>query len=187
MWITLIYKFINMKKLIVSTLVLCGALSFAQSTPLMIHNYSKLSLEGRLMACSRINPGGYPVAFAAPNLPYGVYTVPPLTTDVEYVTLNTSVASLLPILKWYVTTAGGTTAYNYNDPSMAGISSSVEWAMYHFVTKDDQGNGVDTFTMGNPIVSNMAGFSTNLYQLGTTAEAEWFSISGMVYLQVYDY
>lgn len=174
-----------MKKLIISALVFCGVFSFAQSTPLVINNYSKLSLEGRLMACNRIS--GYPVAFAAPNPPYGTYTVPPLTTDVKYVTLNTSGISSLPILKWYVTTAGGSTAYNYNDPAMAGVSSSVEWAMYHFVTKDDQGNGADTFMIGNPIVSNMAGFSTNLYQLGTTAEAEWFSISGMVYLQVYDY
>lgn len=176
-----------MKKLIITALLFCGVCSFAQSTPLMINNYSKLRLEGRLMACSRINTNGYPVAFAAPNPPYGVYTVPPLTTDVEYVTLNTSGLSSQPILQWYITTAGGSNTYNYNDPAMAGVSSSVEWAMYHFVTKDDQGNGVDTFMMGNPMVSNMAGFSTNFNQVGTTAEAEWFSISGMVYLQVYDY
>ena len=169
-----------MKKIICSLLLICGTFAFSQSTALVINNFSHYSLQGRLMAANLST--GSPVAYAAPNAPYGVYTVPEFVTDVEYKTLSTSGFSTLPIDTWYVTDPvyGGT--HLFSDPVMDTVSSMVEWGIFHFIAKDSAGNGTDEFSMGEPAAGGV------YYDVGTYSEAEWFTIGGVyTYLQVYDY
>ncbi|MCS3531419.1 hypothetical protein [Chryseobacterium sp. JUb7] len=170
-----------MKKIIYSLSMLCGVFAFSQSKVLTINNYSQFKLEGRLMAANSAPTITNPVVYAAPNAPYGVYTVPPFLTDIEYKTLSTSGYSILPIDTWYVTdpTYGG--SYAFNNPVMDTVSSMVEWGRFDFVAKDNAGNPVDGFAMGEPFTGAV------YYTLGTHSEADWFTIGDYTYLQVYDY
>lgn len=133
------------------------------------------------MAANLSTSAGTPIIYAAPNAPYGSYTVPALLTDVEYPTLSTSGYSILPIDSWFVTDPvyGGNHAFN--TPTIDTLTSMVEWGRFHFVAQDSAGNGVDTFIMGEPAAGGV------YYALGVETEAEWFTIGGSTYLQVYDY
>ncbi|MCS3531411.1 hypothetical protein [Chryseobacterium sp. JUb7] len=168
-----------MKKITLLALTLLGCYSFSQSTRLVINNYSVYNLEGRLIAGSPTTSNAGLIA--APNAPYGSYTVPALMTDIQYNSFDTSGISLLPIDNWYL--ASG--SYPYNHPNVTALVPVAEWATFYFQTKDSAGNNFDDFRIGNPAISGAIGFTSFSSQTGTYSDAEWFDIGGYTYLQVY--
>lgn len=177
-----------MKKISLLLSVFAGVLSFAQSTPLVINNFSSYHAVGRLRTGT---PGGVagPYMFAAPNPPYGTYTVP-AGQYTQYNTFDTSGTALLPIPIWYVTdytTPSNSGGYPYNHSFITTtMNPSNEWGGFHFwLTDPATGNTVDSYELGDPTI--YPGFSYSL--TGSVSSADWYTITtpagAITYLEIY--
>jgi hypothetical protein len=165
-----------MKKISLLLAALAGVLSFAQSSALFVENYSTYDAVGRLRTGM---PGGAagPYMYAAPNPPFGSYTVP-AGNSTQYNTFDTSGTVALPIVNWYVgdiTNPANNGTYAYNDPFITSvINPSNEWAGFHFWLVDPStSNTVDSYELGDPTI--YSGFSPSL--TGSVSSADWFTIS----------
>ncbi|KFF01714.1 hypothetical protein [Chryseobacterium luteum] len=175
-----------MKKISLLLSALAGVLSFAQGSPLVIQNYSSFDAVGRLRTGTPGTPGPY--MFAAPNFPYGSYTVP-AGASTQYNTFDTSGTASLPITIWYVgdaTNPANNGSYPYNHPFITSVMNpSNIWGGFHFFLTDTSTGNTDTYQLGNPIV--YPGFSPSI--TGAFSSADWFTIttpSGPVtYLQIF--
>lgn len=178
-----------MKKISSLLSVLAGVLLFAQTTPLVIHNYSSYHAVGRLHTGP---PGGIGSLYmmAAPNPPFGTFTVPS-GEDTQYNKFNTSGTANLPIMKWYVTdynNPNNNGTYNYNDNFITNVMNpSNEWAGFHFwLVNPATGNTVDTYELGDPTV--YPAFSNSL--TGAFSSADWYTITtptgAITFLEIYD-
>lgn len=165
-----------------------GILSFAQSTPLVINNFSSYHAVGRLRTGSA-GPIAGPYMFASPNPPYGTYTVP-AGQYTQYNTFDTSGTAILPILTWNVTdytTPSNNGSYPYNHSFITNtMNSSNEWCGFHFwLTDPATGNTVDTYELGDPNI--YSGFSSSL--TGSVSSADWYTITtpagAITYLEIY--
>lgn len=174
-----------MKRTALLLSALAGVLSFAQNSPLIIQNYSAYNAVGRLRTGTPGVPGPY--MYAAPNAPYGTYTVPAGVTT-QYNTFSTSGTASLPITTWYVTdpvNPANSGTYPYNHPFIASVMNpSNIWGGFHFWLTDPS-LGTDTYQLGNPVV--YSGFTAS--GTGTFSSADWFTIttpSGpTTYLQIF--
>lgn len=177
-----------MKKISLLISALAGILSFAQTSPLVIQNYSAYNAEGRMRTGM---PGGVagPYMYAAPNAPYGAFTVPAGATT-QYDTFSTSNTALLPITMWHVTdptNPANNGGYAPNHPFISSVMNVTNvWAGFHFFLKDPvTGNGNDVYQIGDPTVDP---WFTNT-ATGAYSSADWFTIttpSGpMTYLQIF--
>ncbi|PIF47133.1 hypothetical protein CLU96_4180 [Chryseobacterium sp. 52] len=176
-----------MKKITLLLSALAGILSFAQTSPLVIQNYSVSDAVGRLRTGM---PGGIsgPYMYAAPNAPYGSYTVPSGATT-QYNTFNTSGTAFLPITTWYVTdptNPANNGGYPYNHSFITTVMNpSNVWAGFHFWLTDPSTGNTDTYQLGDPTVDP---WFTNS-GTGTFSSADWFTIttpSGpTTYLQIF--
>lgn len=176
-----------MKKIALLLSVAVGALVFAQSSSLVIQNYSNYDAVGRLLTATPGNPLG-PVMTPAPAPPYGTYTIP-AGASTQYDSFSTTATAAFPIFTWYVTdhiNPSNNGAYAYNDPFISTVMSSVnEWAGLNFWLKDTATGATDSYSLGDPAV--YPGFSNS--QTGAFSSADWFTIttpSGpTTYLQIY--
>ncbi|MBL1219782.1 hypothetical protein JET18_02980 [Chryseobacterium sp. L7] len=176
-----------MKKTALLLSVLAGVLSFAQSSPLIIQNYNTFDAIGRLRTGM---PGGAPgpYMYAAPNAPYGTYTVP-AGAMTQYNTFSTSNAAALPITLWYVTDPTNPANSGTYPPGHPFISSVMNpsnvWGGFHFWLTDPSLGVTDMYELGDPTV--YSGFSTS--GTGVFSSADWFTIttpSGpTTYLQIF--
>ncbi|MCT2564702.1 hypothetical protein [Chryseobacterium herbae] len=176
-----------MKKIPLLLSALAGVLAFAQTSPLVIQNYSAYNAEGRLRTSPISAPGPY--MYAAPNIPYGSYTIP-AGGFTQYNTFSTSGTAAYPITSWYVTdptNPANNGTYAYTHPFIASVMNpSNVWAGFHFVLKDPvTQNGVDTYQMGDPAVDPWFVNTAT----GSVSSADWFTIttpSGpTTYLQIF--
>lgn len=172
-----------MKKIFFLTLVLFEISIQSQITTFQINNYSSYYLYGRFGAYGISNN-----CFPAVNAPVdGDHIVPPNIVNVNYNYYNSS-TSIVPINNWWVQTSptspGGIRASTHPSLSHYGaISMNTDWVYYWFQTKDASLNPYDDFQMG---VVTCGWTSNNTYFAGSYAEAEWFTIGGYTYVQVYD-
>ncbi len=176
-----------MKKISLLLSVTAGVLVSAQSTPLVIHNYSQSDAVGRL---STAPPGGGPgpYMYASPNPPYGSYTIP-AGGFTQYNSFSTSGTVPFPILNWYVsdnTNPSNNGTYAYNHPFISTVMNAAnEWAGFHFVLHDPATGNTDEYKLGDPSI--YPGFSNSI--TGSFSGADWFTIttpSGpTTYLEIY--
>lgn len=177
-----------MKKISSLLSVLTGVFLFAQSTPLAINNYSSYDAIGRLATLPSNSSSGIGM-YAAPNPPYGSFTIP-AGGSTQYNTFDTAGTAAYPISRWYVSDFINPTnngSYIYNDPFITTINSINEWAGYHFVLFDPvTGNNVDEHRVGNPALNPF--FSD--FSAGSNTTAEWYTITtstgAVTYLEIYD-
>lgn len=178
-----------MKKISLLLFVLAGVLSFAQTTPLVINNYSSYHAIGRLHTGPPGGVGGL-YMMAAPNPPFGTFTIPSGATT-QYNKFNTSGTSNLPIMKWYVTddnNPNNNGTYAYDSPFITNIMNpSNEWGGFHFWLADPTtGNEVDTYALGDPTIFPVFSYSLT----GTVSSADWYTITtptgAITYLEIYD-
>lgn len=175
-----------MKKITLFLSVLAGVLSSAQTSPLVIQNYSSYDAVGRLRTGTVGTSGPY--MYAAPNPPYGSYTVP-AGAITQYNTFSTSGTASVPITTWYVgdaTNPANNGTYPYNHPFIASVMDpSNIWGGFHFWLTDPSTGNTDTYQLGNPLV--YSGFTAS--GTGAFSSADWFTIttpSGpTTYLQIF--
>ncbi|GEN72385.1 MULTISPECIES: hypothetical protein [Chryseobacterium] len=181
-----------MKKLTVILGMLAGISISAQSSSIVIHNYSAYDAEGRFMTVGSAGTGSsQPYMYALPNPPYSVYTIP-AGGHTKYDKFdNTGSPNPIPIPGWYYIdplNSSNTGNYPYNHPIITAVTPVDEWMGFAFRLTDTTGYTYDTFEVGDPILSN--GFLSST-QTGpnTTVSADWFTITttgGQVtYFQIY--
>lgn len=180
-----------MKKISSLLSVLTGVVLFAQSSPLVINNYSSYHAEGRL---ATLAPAGSPPSFqmtAAPNFPaYSGFFIPS-GASTEYITFDTSGNATYPILNWHVSdfnNQNNNGSYAYNDPLITTVNALNEWGGYHFFLRDTvTGNILDSHQIGNPALNPSYSSSS----VGPNSTADWFTIStpngAITYLEIYDF
>ncbi|KPE49881.1 hypothetical protein [Chryseobacterium indologenes] len=175
-----------MKKIALLLSVAAGISAFAQSSPIIIQNYSVSDAVGRFRTGM---PGGAPgpLMYAAPNPPYGTYTIP-TGGFTQYDSFSTTGTAPFPIVKWYVTdytNPANNGGYDYNHPFISVMNSVNEWAGFHFWLKDPVTGATDMYNLGDPTID--PAFSNSL--TGTFSSADWFTIttpSGpTTYLQIF--
>lgn len=161
-----------MKNLLLILYFISG-LVWAQTSTMVINNYSNYYLEGRLGANGQCNP----LIFAVPLAGQSIFTIPPVTTT-SYEKYKSSNVSTVPILEWLVNTGSGSSVVRpYYHPvfdSFGPVSLYSDWSMFWFSTFDSSHIFFEEFKMG--VNTNCTGNSVT-YQLGSYAEAEWFTIT----------
>lgn len=172
-----------MKKISALFILLTCASLQAQLTTLVINNYSNYYLYGRLGA-----NGLSGNCFPGVNAPVdGDHIVQPNTLGISYKYSNSNTAAT-PINNWWVQTGATSPGMirSYSHPSLISsgtISNNTDWSYYWFQIKDSSLQPYGDFTMGS---TTACGGSGNLtYQSGSYAEAEWFTIGGYTYVQIY--
>ncbi|HCA07521.1 hypothetical protein [Chryseobacterium sp.] len=176
-----------MKKITLLLSAMAGVLAFAQTSPLVIQNYSAYNAEGRLRTSPISAPGPY--MYAAPNIPYGSFTIP-AGGFTQYDKFSTAGTAPYGITLWYVgdpTNPANNGTYAYNHPFIATVMDPTNvWAGFDFFLKDPvTQNGVDHFRMGDPAVDPWFVSTAT----GVNSSADWFTIttpSGpTTYLQIF--
>lgn len=177
-----------MKKISSLLSVLTGVFLFAQSTPLVINNFSSYDAIGRLATLPSNSTSGIGM-YAAPNPPYGSFTIPS-GGSTQYNTFDTAGTASYPISRWYVSdyiNPNNNGNYVYNDPFITTVNALNEWAGYDFLLRDfATGNTVDVHRMGNPAINPWFTNSST----GVNSTADWFTITtpsgAITYLEIYD-
>ncbi|CEJ71040.1 hypothetical protein SAMN05421866_1289 [Chryseobacterium oranimense] len=181
-----------MKKLTVILGILAGIGISAQSSLMVINNYSAYDAEGRFMTVGSAGMGSsQPYMYALPNPPYSVYTIPAGGYTKYDKFDNTGSPNPIPIPGWnYIDplNSANTGNYPYNHPIITAVTPIDEWMGFAFRLTDPTGYTYDTFEVGDPILSN--GFlSSSQTGPNTTVSADWFTITtpgGLVtYFQIY--
>lgn len=176
-----------MKKISLALSIVAGIITFAQSSPIIIQNYSTYDAPGRFRTAPAGGAAG-PYMYAAPNAPYGMYTIP-AGGFTQYNSFSTTGTATFPIVKWYVTdytNPANNGSYAYNDPFISTVMNSVnEWAGFHFVIQDPASGAFDEYMLGDPNID--PAFSNSI--TGSISSADWFTIttpSGpTTYLQIF--
>ncbi|MDR2236577.1 MAG: hypothetical protein LBE92_10660 [Chryseobacterium sp.] len=178
-----------MKKLILILSIAAGISASAQSNPLQVNNYNPTyTADGRFMT---VSPIPYkPYMYASDVTSSTTYMVPP-NGNSTYYKFNTTGTANIPIPKWlYVdpVNTANTGTYPYNHPLITAITTVDEWEGYAFSLRDSNGQAVDSFEVGDPVLSS--GFlQTSQSGVNTPSFAEWFTITSatgdMTYLQIY--
>ncbi|MDR6923419.1 MULTISPECIES: hypothetical protein [Chryseobacterium] len=176
-----------MKKVSFILLITAGVFTFAQSSPIIIQNYSAYDAAGRFRTAPAGGVAG-PYMFASPNAPYGMYTVP-AGGFTQYNSFSTTGTATFPIVKWYVTdytNPANNGSYAYNHPFISTVMNSAnEWASFHFVIQDPATGASDEYKLGDPTID--PAFSNSI--TGSISSADWFTIttpSGpTTYLQIF--
>ncbi|MDR2236566.1 MAG: hypothetical protein LBE92_10605 [Chryseobacterium sp.] len=176
-----------MKKISLALSIIAGTFVFAQSSSFIIQNYSAYDVVGRLRTAPAGGAAG-PYMYAAPNPPYGSYTIP-AGGFTQYNSFSTSGTATFPIVKWYVTdytNPANNGSYAYNHPFISTVMDSVnEWAGFHFWLNDPITGVTDIYSLGDPSIDP----AFNSSMTGSISSADWFTIttpSGpTTYLQVY--
>ena len=176
-----------MKKTALFLSVTAGVLAFAQSSPIIIQNYSAYDAIGRFRTAPAGGAAG-PIMYAGHNAPYGAYAIP-AGESTQYNSFSTAGTASIPILNWYVsdnTNPANDGMYAYNHPFISTVMNSAnEWASFHFVIKDPVTNASDEYKLGDPTI--VPSYSNSL--MGSISSADWFTIttpSGpTTYLQIF--
>ncbi|MDR6923411.1 MULTISPECIES: hypothetical protein [Chryseobacterium] len=178
-----------MKKLTIILSIAAGISASAQSTPLQVNNYNPDYIAvGRLMTKSTTPYAPY--MYAIGTYPSTNYTIP-INGDSYYDHFDTTGTANIPILYWnYVDplNPANSNTYPYNHPLITAINSTNEWEGYAFSLRDSNGQSVDSFEVGDPVLSG--GFlQPNQSGYNTPSFAEWFTITSgtgnITYLQIY--
>ncbi|MCT2564705.1 hypothetical protein [Chryseobacterium herbae] len=181
-----------MKKLSIILGILMGIGISAQSSTLVINNYSSYDAAGRFMTVGSASSGpSQPYMYALANTPYSIYTIPAGGFTKYDKFDNTGGPNPIPIPGWYYIdplNSANTGNYVYNHPIISAVTAIDEWMGFAFNLTDSTGYTYDTFEVGDPVLSG--GF-LNASQNGpnTGSSADWFTIStsgGVVtYFQIY--
>ncbi|KFF01711.1 hypothetical protein [Chryseobacterium luteum] len=181
-----------MKKLSIILCTIAGIAITAQSTTLVINNYSIYDAAGRFMTIGSAGSGSYqPYMYALPNTPYTTYTIPAGGYTKYDKFDNTGGFNPIPITEWYYVdplNSANTGIYPYNHPIITAVTSIDEWMGFAFSLTDSTGYTYDTFEVGDPVLSG--GFlSSSQTGPNTGSSADWFTITtsgGQVtYFQIY--
>lgn len=178
-----------MKKLTIILSIAAGISASAQSTPLQVNNYNPNYIAvGRLMTKSATPYSPY--MYAIGTYPSTNYTIP-INGYSYYEHFDTTGTANIPILYWNYgdpLNPANSNTYPYNHPLITAVNSIDEWEGYAFSLRDSNGQSVDSFEVGDPVLS--AGFlQPNQSGVNTPSFAEWFTISSgagnITYLQIY--
>ncbi|MBL1219778.1 hypothetical protein JET18_02960 [Chryseobacterium sp. L7] len=181
-----------MKKLTVILSLVAGVVISAQSSTLVINNYSAYDAGGRFMTIGSAGMGSsQPYMYALPNPPYLVYTIPAGAYTKYDKFDNTGGPNPIPIPGWNYAdplNSANSGTYVYNHPIITAVTAIDEWMGFAFSLTDSTGYTLDTFEVGDPVLSGNFLSST---QTGTNTgvTADWFTITtagGQVtYFQIY--
>ncbi|MGC5746954.1 hypothetical protein [Chryseobacterium sp. NFX27] len=181
-----------MKKLSIILGIVAGITIAAQSSTLMINNYSSYDAAGRFMTVGSAGSGSsQPYMYALANAPYSRYTVPAGSYTKYDKFDNTGGSNPIPIPGWYYIdplNSANTGNYPYNHPIITAVTAVDEWMGFAFVLTDNTGYSYDSFEVGDPALSG--GFLTNTQTGANTGiTADWYTIttpSGQItYFQIY--
>lgn len=169
-----------MKKLSIILGISAGIAVSAQSSTLMINNYSSYDAAGRFMTVGSAGSGSsQPYMYALPNSPYAVYTIPAGGYTKYDKFDNTGGSNPIPISGWYYIDPlnnANTGNYAYNHPTITAVTAVDEWMGFAFSLTDVTGYTFDTFEVGDPVLSG--GFlSTTQTGPNTGSSADWFTIT----------
>lgn len=181
-----------MKKLSIILGILAGMGVSAQSSTLVINNYSAYDAAGRFMTVGSAGSGSsQPYMYALPNAPYSVYTIPAGGYTKYDKFDNTGGANPIPIPGWFYIdplNSANTGNYAYNHPIITAVTAIDEWMGFAFNLTDSTGYSYDSFEVGDPLLSG--GFLQSTQNgPNTGSSADWFTItssgSQVTYFQIY--
>ncbi|KQT26177.1 hypothetical protein ASG22_05770 [Chryseobacterium sp. Leaf405] len=168
-----------MKKLLFMIAVIAANYSYAQLSKLAVYNYSSYKLVTRFGANGPSSC--YPAVLAVPAPGTGSNTFSagsPSAPFISEYTYSTSNASAMPVYTWWVRTSLANPGIDraYNHPAVnptSAVSTSTDWTYFIFQAQDSSNNPYGDFSMGTGTCNG----TLNTYQVGTYAEAEWFTLT----------
>lgn len=169
-----------MKKLSIILGIIAGIGISAQSSTLVINNYSGYDAAGRFMTVGSAGSGSYqPLMYALPNAPYSTYTIPAGGFTKYDKFDNTGGSNPIPIPGWWYIdplNSANNGNYPYDHPIITAVTSVDEWMGFAFSLTDSTGYSYDTFEVGDPVLSG--GFlSSSQTGPNTGSSADWFTIT----------